>query len=526
MTDLEDDGMRRRPIQNLAMQLACTLSIMALLSSCTGQVQPSSPPPVMDRETVQRLVLEQANLVQASTSTISYRSVLSSPYFVIQDQREGKYYYQYNKSQALMGAASDLKLNEQHEEYRWLTTRAFLRQNDGSWETSTLYPDQSYSALTAYQVFSQLTSELQYLEVEGHPDLAEFFYSTDRQSGLKTVAQLADINIQQLPVEGLRVFLHFFVEKATGFLRQLDLSILDQREQKNIVDLRLLFEKLEDAGRLMAPSNEEIQPDVSAGAQLLDERERWNFLSAVQQNMRESQTYSLLSDIKYLYSIQGQNLRGHTVHRGQLVRDEQGYYILGDRRINNDRMDRMQNYYEDRTGTYLEDNGSWIRQNIQPRDLPPAEALLNDLLKLNQGLHAASSKGRIVFSYSGSNPLFLLLCEDLFSMDMAEYRSMALQIDVDASLSEESQQIDSFRIRLRSAKTNQLDLTGQLYFVDRNKAPLHERPSLENAAGRIETAPAPQQELAPAPIDGPAPGEGVFHPAPEHQLPAPTSARP
>ena len=85
---------------------------------------------------------------------------------------------------------------------------------------------------------------------------------------------------------------------------------------------------------------------------------------------------------------------------------------------------------------------------------------------MNQGLSASENENKTIFSYSGKNRLFFMLCRDLFHMDLSELNGQNVQIDLSVTADKNSLTLESFSLRLRTVYNNVLDLTGYMQFLE------------------------------------------------------------
>lgn len=499
------------------LSLFTLVSLLLTTTACQlskPAVKENKPPELED---ILRSIHKSAAELMSCKTKLRVISKTESRFFTVEDKTEGNYYYAYDSSRSLIGAKAELKTNTGTEDLIWLPANGYIRRNEGSWEQSTQYPDQSYSLLTAYNVFAKLESRMQLLPVADHPELVEFYYDHTNRTGLTTLAGLGDINLQQLPLKGLRALAHFFFRTDSGQLQQVDFQIEDTRDQQILLDLQLLFYDVNQEVRLEAPSSGDKQAPAQQET-LLDATQRWNQLSELLEAAKKFSSYHLLSDLKYVYKPQGQKLQGHTVNQGQVVQEKNTYFQIGDRRIQNDRVEREVEFAENPEASYLHEKDGWVRQNAGTPDHSPVQVLLTDLLSLNQGLTASSTPGKTVYSYSGQNQIFFLLCKHLFDMDLSELRGQDIRIDLSVTIDDEKKQVELFRIRLRSPYNDTLDLTGSLQFLNYDAPITVSWP--EDIGKDGKTTPTTQPSLpaggyAPG-GDGPAAGEGEFHPAPEH----------
>lgn len=483
----------------------------------------------LDRESLLRQIHKVSASIQSATTKIQSETTTQNRFFTIQDSLAGTYLYSYDASRSLVGAQADLQSSEGREQLIWLPTNGYIRRDDNPWETSTQYPNQTYSLVNAYSIFSKLESRMSLLPVESHPELVEFYYDSDSRSGMEILSGLGSVPLQQLPLTGLRAIVHFFFQRESGQLQQLALQIDEPAQSKTWTQLSMLFYDVNQEVRMTAP---ELGSDTqeSAPTELLNEAERWNHLSQLLDQAQLYETYQMLKDVQYIYNVPGQTLRGHNVDQVQVVQQNGNYFLRGDRRIQNDRANFDTEVYQIPSGVYTGKPGSWNRiQDGTPKS--PVSTLIYDLLSLNQGLTASRSQGKTVYSYSGTNQLFFVLCNHLFEMDLRDLRNQKIQIDLDFSIEDHSSTPHRFRIRLRSPYNDTLDLTGEMQFLNYNEQPKIEAADVQNseAAGQADTrkgpADAPRSGVSvesetgyqPGGMDGPAPGEGIFEPAPEHR---------
>ena len=230
-------------------------------------------------------------------------------------------------------------------------------------------------------------------------------------------------------------------------------------------EVQLIFYDINQPLNLVAPSNS-VNAGRKGNDRSLDEAERWKRLSTLQAELMKHQTYKILSDVKYVYNTLNAGLHGHTVNSGQVVKLKSGYLFRGDRRIQNDRTDVLQEFVEIPSGNFVLTSGNWVRQPVTAKASSPAYTLIYDLLQLNQGLSASENENKTIFSYSGKNRLFFMLCRDLFHMDLSELNGQNVQIDLSVTADKNSLTLESFSLRLRTVYNNVLDLTGYMQFLE------------------------------------------------------------
>lgn len=467
----------RRGLRLLALLLVCTAT------ACQPLLVQQPEPKLPERDFFLRTLHQFGATVHSAKTQIKYLAKTQSRFFTLEDHREGFYHFTYDSARALLNAHSQLNTPLGQEELLWFPAKAYIRRNEGPWEETRQHPDQSYSIVEAYRVFGQLESKMTLLGVEGHPDLVEFYYDHDSKSGLEVLAQLGAINLQQLPLYGLRGLAHFFFQKDSGQLQQVDLTIEDE-VQAPLVSLTLVFEGINQPIELQAPELDETAQSETDQTQLrLDEGTRWTDLSQRLAAHEAIATYQLASDLRYTYHIQEQHLNGHTVDQLQMVRQDAGYFVRGDRRLQNDRVDARLEYYQNQHGAWTQEpSGDWQRI-AEGHDRDPASRLLYQLLRLNQGLMASEGQGKIVYSYSGMNPVFFGLLSELFNLDLSELRGQTIQIDLALTVPAQDTTLQSFRIRLRSPYNDTLDLQASLDFLN------YDRPALVEPATDLPAQP-------------------------------------
>lgn len=447
------------------LQLTCTICLSFLLVACQlPQREPAATrfePDLMLRE-VHRL----ANNLSSTKTAFEIESTTESRFFTLQDIKKGEYLYSYDANHTLIAARGKYETKAGNEELIWLSTNGFVRRNDGQWEKTHQYPDQSLSLFNAYQVFAKLQNRMKMLDVNNHRDFVEFYYDSDLKAGLQTLSELGNINLQQLPLHGLRAIAHFYIHKQLNLLQQVNLNIVDQSNNKTLLKLQLLFYDVNQPVQIKAPEDVHTGDQAEDTDEMLNENERWTLLNDLLRKQKSNLVYNVLSDLKYTYNVQNQRLQGHTVNQGQVVRTQGQYIYAGDRRIQNDRVDSSFEFAEGSKGSFLKDEQGWREDKFYQapeKDFLPV--LLYDLMSLNQGMNAFVKDDQVIFSYSGTNQLVFVICSHLFDLDLSELKGQTIQIDFDLHLNRAREEISQLQIRLRSPYNDAINLHAKMQFV-------------------------------------------------------------
>lgn len=439
--------------------------IFALSVSSCAAVSPARSERPLEDEDIIRNIHSHAATLTAGKTKFSLKSNTESRFFSITEEREGDYAYQYDQNQSLTSARGSSRSNDGSENFIWLSTCAFIQRNDSAWEPTNDNPDQSLSVLTAYNVFTKLENKFTLIRPKDPHEPVEYFYGSTNKSIMELLSQIGNINLQHLPLNGLKAEAHFYVVPQSGQIQQVNVQIIDTRKNSVPAEVQLIFYDINQPLNLVAPSNS-VNAGRKGNDRSLDEAERWKRLSTVQAELMKHQTYKILSDVKYVYNTLNAGLHGHTVNSGQVVKLKSGYLFRGDRRVQNDRTDVLQEFVESPSGNFVLTSGNWVRQPVTAKASSPAYTLIYDLLQLNQGLSASENENKTIFSYSGKNRLFFMLCRDLFHMDLSELNGQNVQIDLSVTADKNSLTLESFSLRLRTVYNNVLDLTGYMQFLE------------------------------------------------------------